>query len=259
MAIYKNPNQTTTLLSAPVRIDNTDNKVKITDGTDTLAIDASGNIGANIQGNPHVKITDGTEIVEITASNALKVDASGTTQPISGSISNTGFNITDGANVATLKKIGATTEYALKVDGSDFTQSIKTNGSDTVSAVSKVSVSGGSLITEKAADLWTHAEFGAVNPGGGGFNVYECVNSSARINVHVLTVQGTHDGPHELRFENQAGTSFTTFFKFYGARGMIVVDFKGAVVSPYIDGRIRMINNGTSSSNCEFNASLSEV
>jgi hypothetical protein len=96
-------------------------------GTVTATGTVTGNQGtANTIANAWpVKVTDGTNTGAVTAGGALKVDASATTQPVSGTVTaNQGgapwtANIIQGGNTAAVSAAGA-----LKVDGSAVTQPV---------------------------------------------------------------------------------------------------------------------------------------
>ena len=111
-------------------------KVKVTDGTDELAIDASGRPTVNVAGTVPVSSTD-LDIRDLTSAsdsvkvegnntNAVKVDGSAVTQPVSGSVtvSATDLDIRDLTSASDSVKVEGNNTNAVKVDGSGVTQPV---------------------------------------------------------------------------------------------------------------------------------------
>lgn len=167
-----------------VAIDESEDSVQIygNDGSANRAIktDASGQIyianpggGASDQGAPAptadawpIKVTDGTDIADVTAANALKVDGSAVTQPISGSVVVSNFPATQPISAASLP---------LPTDAATETTLSSIDGNISLLALE----SGGNLATIKTNTDNLSLSQGSTTSGQKGSLTLAAVNSSA--------------------------------------------------------------------------------
>lgn len=107
----------------------------------------SPSLGSANQGTPNsignawpVKVTDGTHTASVSAANALKVDASGSTQPVSGTVAATQ------SGTWTVQPGNTANTTAWKVDGSAVTQPV--SGTVAVSSIPAVTTSAATFQAE---------------------------------------------------------------------------------------------------------------